>query len=516
VEIALDGFEARGVILPPAAGQFGTLRAVSGKVVYQRRPRKGSADEKSPIVYFDLKEREEKTVLADADAYELAAKGDKLLVRDGRSWAIVDLKPNQKIEKRLATSDLQMVVDPRAEWKQVFTDVWRTYRDFFYDPNLHGLDWNGLRQKYGGLLDDAVTRWDVNFVIGELIGEVNSSHTYVGGGDLEAPARRQVGMLGVDWSLENGAYRIAHIVRGAPWDLEARSPLLEPGVAVKEGDYLLAVNGAPVNPANDPYAPFEGLANATVVLSVNDRPTMNGARSIVVKTFDWGDEARLRHLAWIEANRERVDKASDGQIGYVYVPNTGVQGQTELVRQFRSQIRKAGLIVDERFNAGGQLADRFIEMMNRQNVGYIDLRNGGVQAWPPVTHYGPKAMLINGWAGSGGDAFPWFFKTMRVGPLIGERTWGGLIGPAVGHGTIDGGFYTAPPGRLYDPDGKWFNEGHGVDPDIPVVDDPGVMAKGGDPQLDAAIQEVMRAIREHPFRFAKPPALQRRVPEGNR
>jgi tricorn protease len=405
-----------------------------------------------------------------------------------------------------------MTVSPREEWRQMFNEVWRTYRDVFYDPGMHGLDWDALRSHYGALLDDAVTRWDVNFVIGELIGEVNASHTYVGGGDTERATVRRVGLLGVDWSLENGAYRIARIVRGAPWDIEVRSPLAEPGVDVNEGDYVLAVNGRPLDTGAEPFAAFEGLAGAAVLLTVNDRPGLDGAREVLVETLS--SESRLRNLEWIEANRRRVDEATGGRVGYIFVPNTAVPGQTELVRQFNSQMLRDGLIIDERFNAGGQLPDRFIEKMNRQMVTRIFFRNGEVVTYPPVNHYGPKVMLINGWAGSGGDAFPYFFKKLGVGPLIGERTWGGLIGPASGHGLIDGGYYTAPPGRLYGPDGVWFAEGHGVDPDIPVVDDPSELARGTDPQLEAAIAEVMRLIEENPPVFAAPPAFERRVAGG--
>jgi tricorn protease len=231
---------------------------------------------------------------------------------------------------------------------------------------------------------------------------------------------------------------------------------------------------------------------------------------VLVKTLS--SESRLRHLEWIEANRKRVDESSEGQVGYVFVPNTAVSGQTELVRQFKSQMRKPGLIIDERFNGGGQLPDRFIELMNRQMVNRIAFRNGAPVTYPTVTHYGHKAMLINGWAGSGGDAFPYFFKGLKVGPLLGERTWGGLIGPASGHRLIDGGFFTAPPGRIFGPDGTWFAEGHGVEPDIPVVDDPGEMARGGDPQLDAAVEEVLRLIKADPPRMPAPPEFERRVP----
>ena len=507
--IDLEGLESRAVVLPVEEGNYSMLRAVSGKVIYHRRPRSGSGSDQSPIVFYDLKEREEKTIMGDASGFEVSSDGKKLLVTQRGQWAIVDVKPGQKMEKRLATAEMEMTVDPREEWRQIFTDVWRTYRDVFYDPGMHGLDWNALRQHYGDLIDDAVTRWDVNFVIGELIGETNASHTYVGGGDTETPARRQIGLLGIDWSLENGAYRVARIVKGAPWDIETRSALSQPGVDVGEGDYILAVNGVPTDTGKDPFAAFEGLAGKAVLLTVNDRPSMDGAREVLVETMR--SESRLRNLEWIEHNRKYVEDATDGRVAYIYVPNTAVSGQTELVRQFNSQMLKDGMIIDERFNAGGQLPDRFIEKMNRRLVTRIFFRNGATTTYPPVNHYGPKVMLINGWAGSGGDAFPWFFKTLNVGPLIGERTWGGLIGPASGHQLIDGGFYTAPPGRLYGPDGVWFAEGWGVDPDIPVVDDPSELAKGRDPQLDAAIAEVMRMVRENPPTFPDPPAFEKRI-----
>jgi tricorn protease len=513
VKIDLEGFEQRVVVLPLEAGKWGGLAAVSGKVIFQRAPRSGASDEQYPIGFWDLEEREEETILDDATVFVIAADGKKMLVRSRDTFAIVDIQPGQKIggkgneNNTLDTSKLEMTLDPRAEWRQLFNDVWRTYRDYFYDPNMHGLDWNALREHYGSLLDDAITRWDVNFIIGELIGEVNSSHTYVGGGDIEQAPRRPVGLLGIDWALDSGAYRVARILGGAPWDGgEHRSPLAEPGVAVAEGDYILAVNGVTIDTARDPFAAFEGLGDQTVALTVNDGPTMEGAREVLVETMT--SEFQLRNREWIEHNRQRVLEASDGRIGYIYVPDTSVPGQTALVRQLSSQIRLPGLIIDERFNAGGQLPDRFIEKVNRQMVVRIFFRHGGTITHPTVSHYGAKAMLINGWAGSGGDAFPFFFKEMQVGPLVGERTWGGLIGPAVGHRLIDGGRFTAPPGRLYGVDGVWFAEGHGVDPDIPVIDDPNELAKGIDPQLEAAINAVLEQLAENPPVFADPPEFE--------
>jgi tricorn protease len=508
VKIDLDGFEERAVVLPPKAGRYADLQALAGKLFYRRLPRTGSDEEKSPIVFYDLKEREEKTVLADADAFAIAAGGEKILVQKKKDFALIDPKPEQKMEKKLATDTLEMTVDPAAEWHQVFDDAWRFERDFFYDPHLHGVNWNEMRTRYGALLDQCVTRSDVNFVIGELIAELNSSHTYRGGGDLEKPAKRGVGLLGVDWALENGAYRIKRIITAAPWDVEPRSPLAEPGLKVHEGDYVLAVNGAKLDTSQDPWAAFDGLAGEDVVLTVNDKPTMTGAHDVLVKTME--SEDRLRNLAWINSNRMKVDKGTDGRVGYIYVPDTGIDGQDELYRQFVGQLGKQGLVIDERFNSGGQIPDRFIELLNRPVTNYWAVRDGKDWQWPPVSIPGPKVMLINGWSGSGGDCFPLYFRMAHLGPLVGRRTWGGLIGISGAPDLIDGGHVTVPTFGVYSTDGKWIVEGHGVDPDIDVVDDPAKMVNGGDPQLDRAIEEVNRLLTEHPVVVPKRPAYEDR------
>ncbi len=496
VEIIIDGFEQRLVILPPKEGNYTDLEAAPGKVLYRRLPRTGSGDEKNPLVYFDLKEREEKTVLEDIDGYQLSVDHQKLLVWKKQDFAIVDLKSDQKMEKKLRTAELEMNVKPQAEWQQLFNDAWRLTRDYFYDPGMHGVDWEAMRKHYGNLLQDVVTRRDVNYVLGELIAELNASHTYRGGGDLESPLRQGVGYLGVDWEIHNGAYRITKIIDGAPWDSEVLSPLTMPGVNVKEGEYILAVNGIPLDVSKDPWAAFQGLGGKTVELAVSDKPTTNGARNVIVKTLE--DETRLRHLAWIESNRKRVDEKSNGRVGYIYVRSTGIDGQSELVRQFVAQFHKDGLIIDERFNSGGQIPDRFIEVLNRPALAFWAVRDGKDWPWPPIGHFGPKVMLINGWSGSGGDAFPDYFRKAGLGPLIGTRTWGGLIGMSGVPRLIDGGVVTVPTFRMYDPDGKWFKEGHGVDPDIEVMENPVLLAKGLDPQLERAIDEVMRMLKEQP------------------
>ncbi|WP_337866496.1 PDZ domain-containing protein [Ignavibacterium sp.] len=508
VKIDFNGFEERVVILPPSAGNFGSIEAVSGKLIFHRAPNSGSADKKKPVMFYDLDKREEKTIVDDADAFQISADGKKILIAKQNSYSIVDVAPDQKTDKKLPTNQLEMTVVPKEEWKQIFNDVWRLERDFFYDKNMHGVDWNEMKKRYGALIENAVTRSDVNYIIGELISELNASHTYRGGGDEETPQQRAVGYLGIDWELNNGAYRIKRIVNGAPWDTEVRSPLLASGLKVKAGDYILAVNGVKIDVSKDPFSAFEGLADKTVELTINNKPTTDGAWTIVVKTLS--DETRLRNLEWIESNRKRVEEATDGKIGYIYVPSTGIDGQTELVRMFYAQFHKQGLIIDERFNNGGQIPDRFIELLNRQPLAFWAVRDGSNWQWPPTANFGPKVMIINGWSGSGGDAFPDYFRKAKLGPLVGARTWGGLIGITGAPSLIDGGNVTVPTFRMYDPDGKWFKEGHGVDPDIDVPEDPGMLAKGVDVQLERAIQEALRLLKENPPVNPKQPEYEKR------
>lgn len=508
VNIDFAGIAGRAVVLPPDAGNYSGLTAVSGKVLYLKAPRTGSGEKSSSIVYYDLGKREEETVASDVNGFALSADGKKIMIAKGRNFYVTPVAPKQKLTKAVPTSQMEMTVNPRKEWHQIFNDVWRLERDFFYDPNMHGVDWKEMGNRYGKLIDNCVTRSDVNYVIGELIAELSSSHTYRGGGDLERPLRKAVGYLGADYQLTNGAYMIKKIIKGAPWDLDNKSPLDEPGVKVKEGDYLLAVNGVPLNINEDPWAAFEGLSGKTVELTVNSKPDMEGAWKIFVKTMN--SETTLRNLAWIESNRETVEKETGGKIGYVYVPSTGLDGQRDLVRQFTAQIGKQGLIVDERFNNGGQIPDRFIELLNRKALAFFAVRDGVNWQWPRFAITGPKVMLINGWSGSGGDAFPDFFRKAGLGKLIGERTWGGLIGITGAPGLIDGGGITVPTFRQYNPDGTWFAEGHGVDPDIKVVDDPAQMVKGIDPQLQKAIQVVMQELKTNPPVNPKQPPYQKR------
>jgi len=509
VDIDFDGIQMRMQILPPAAANYGNLAAVKGKLLYQKFPNLGSGQEaRTSLKYFDIDKREEKNIADDINDFWLCANTNKLLAKRGGSYAVIKPEEGQKFDKTLRLNEMEIMVDPVAEWKELFTDAWRMERDYFYDPNMHGVNWNTVKERYSKMLEGAVTREEVDFIIGEMIGELNASHTYHGGGDMENTPNKNVGYLGVDWQADGNYYKIKTIIRGAAWDAVTRSSLDQPGIDIKEGSYILAVNGMPITTDKEPYAFFQAMAGRTVELTYNSSASFTGAKTAIVQTM--GSEYQLRYLAWVEANRKRVDEATNGEAGYIYVPSTGIDGQEELTRQFNAQWDKKALVIDERFNSGGQIPDRFIEMLNRTPLAYWATRDGATWPWPPYAHFGPKVMLINGWSGSGGDAFPDYFKKKGLGPLIGGRTWGGLIGISGMPLLIDGGNITAPSFRMYNPDGTWFAEGHGVDPDIPVDEDLGMMSKGTDPQLERAITEIKNALKNKGYSAPKQPGYEKR------
>jgi len=508
VDIDFDGIEQRMEFLPVPAGNYGTLAVAKGKIIFMRYPNTGAPDGKGTLKFYDIEKKEEKTILDGIDNARVSANGQKVLVTKSGAFAVIAPNENQKFEKTLPLADMQVMVDPAQEWKQIFMDVWRFERDYFYDAGMHGVDWNQAKERYLKMLNGAMTREEADFIIGELIGELNASHTYHGGGDVEIPKSKAVGYLGVDWQAEGDYYKIKKIIRGAPWDAEAHSSLDMPGVNIREGDYILAVNGIPLTSAQEPYIAFTGLSNKTVELTYNSTASWTGAKTAIVKTLD--DEYRLRNLAWIENMRKKVDEETKGEAGYIFVPSTGVDGQNELIRQFNAQWDKKALIIDERFNNGGQIPDRFIEMLNRDPLAFWAIRDGSDWPWPPYANFGPKVMLINGWSGSGGDAFPDYFRRKKLGPLIGARTWGGLIGISGVPGLIDGGNITVPTFRMYNPDGTWFMEGHGVDPDIAVPEDLSAMAKGVDPQLERGITEIKTLLKTKGFNTPKRPSVEKR------
>lgn len=507
IAIDFEDMESRLVILPPDAGNIGGLMPFKGKLVYVRIPNTGSGDRNVKLVVYDLKEREEKPVIENINGARVSADGKSILVSSRGKYGIIKPAPGQKLEEPVPTDGLVMNLVPKEEWRQIFNDTWRRHRDFFYDPNMHGLDWEKLRDRYGALIEDARTRWDVSAIQSNLAAELSAGHTYTFGGDNERVRPSNTGYLGIDWELKDGTYRIARIVRPAAWDTEVRSPLDRPGVDIKAGDEILSVNGRKLSADQAPYAAFEGLAGETVSLKVR-----RGGETTahVISCLNTGEETRLRHLEWIEQNRQMVDRLSDGKLGYVYMSNTAGQGQLELVRMYYGQLAKEGFIIDERFNGGGQLADRFLELLQRPVVYNLHWRHGKDHTHPIKTNTGPVGMLINGWAGSGGDGLPWAFQELEAGPIVGERTLGILVGPATGHRLIDGGGITVPGARLYDNDGHWFWEGEGVSPDIKVWDDPNLLMQGRDPQMERVVEEVLKLLETNPpMRTPAPPAEDR-------
>jgi tricorn protease-like protein/C-terminal processing protease CtpA/Prc len=515
VEIDFDGFEARGFMLPVSAGNFNNLLSNDGgDLLYNSF---GSGAPSVKLVDLSGDEIEEKTVVAGAQMVDISGDGKKILLAgQGNQWKIADAKPGQTMSGSIQPSGLRKRVEPREEWRQLVQDAWRRHRDFFYVENMHGVDWDAVYDHYSQMVDHAASREDVGFIIGEMISELNVGHAYYWGGDVEGQPSQNVGMLGVDFEVaseqgEDGqatGFRIARMYGGAPWDTDARNPLDVLGVDVEEGDIITHVNGKPVDTSTDPWAAFVGTAGKQTTITVVDALT-GDEEAINERTYTIepiGDDQALRYRHWVEANRQYVDEASDGKIGYIHVPDTGVNGQNELFRQFYAQIDKDALIIDDRWNGGGQIPTRFIELLNRPRTNYWYRRDGKDWAWPYDSHQGPKAMLINGSAGSGGDMFPWLFKHNDLGPLVGKRTWGGLVGISGVPPLIDGGYTAVPNFGFYRTDGTWGIEGHGVDPDIEVVDDPTALASGQDPQIDAAVEYLLEAIEREGYQRPQRPA----------
>src|SRR6056297_241715 len=513
-EIQLDSFESRITMLPVSAGNIGGLMTFDGKVAYMRYPNSGSAGGPPALQAYDFEEQEEITIMEGVGSAVQSADGKSILVSAGNQYGIIQPQAGQSIEKPISTDGLVMQLVVRDEWNQIFQDTWRRYRDFFYDPNMHEVDWDEMRERYGELIEDARTRQDITYLQSNMQSELSAGHTYTGGGDTESVDFMSTGYLGIDFSMDDGVYRIARIVKPASWDTQVRSPFDRPGMDVNEGDYIHSVNGVALDPNQDPYAAFEGLNGETVSLMISSSGEMNDAEEVVVTTLSQGEESELRYLEWIENNRKMVEELSDGKLGYVYMSNTSSQGQRELVRMYYGQLDKQGFIIDERFNGGGQLADRFLELLTRPVVYNLHWRHGRDHTQPAKTNTGPMGMLINGWAGSGGDGLPWAFQELEAGPIVGERTLGILVGPATGHSLIDGGGITVPGARLYDNDGHWFWEGEGVRPDIPVWDDPNIMMQGRDPQMERVVQEVLNNLQGNPTEMTPAPPYEDRTADG--
>jgi tricorn protease len=500
VKIDPAGFENRVRAIPGSPGQYGNLSAVANGVLYIR----GAGQDRSLRLY-NIDDRKEETVLDGLIGYELSANGERMLVRVGQNYSIVAAKPAQKpADSTLNLANLQMRVDPRAEWEQEFTDAWRILRDWFYDPNMHGLDWNAMREKYGQLVPHVAHRADLDYILGEMGGELNAGHVYIGSPPELTMRRVDNGLLGADIVADSGIFRIRHIFPGENWHEDFRSPLTEPGVNVRPGDYILAVDGVSTRGVDNFYRLLENKADRVVTLRVNSRPDVAGSREERVRPVK--KETNLRYLDWVDSRRAYVEKASGGRIGYIHVPNTAQEGNRELFRSFYPQVDKDALIIDDRYNGGGFIPDRMIELLDRQVLNYWVRRGTKPTATPAYAHVGPKVMLINGYSASGGDALPYYFRKRNLGTIIGTRTWGGLIGISGNPGLMGGGSVAVPTFRFLDTDGMWAVEGIGVPPDIEVVDRPDLVAAGQDPSLEAAVKLLMDELaRTPPQRITVPP-----------
>jgi tricorn protease len=399
---------------------------------------------------------------------------------------------------------MQTLVDPKAEWAEMLHEAWRIERDFYWDPKMGGLDWAKIEKRYAALLPYVAHRSDLSYLLGEMIAELSTSHTYVGGGETAPVTRVGVGLLGADFSVDQGYYRFQKIFAGENWNAQTRSPLTEPGLKVKEGNYLISVNGVPVSAKNDVYSYFQGLATQTVALKVNDKASPEGAWEVVVRPIP--NESQLRYIDWVESRRKIVEKATDGRVGYMHVPDTSIAGIIMFDKYLNAQIGKDGLIVDERYNHGGSIPDFYIEKLQRSLLSMLTPRNGLDSPFPSQAIFGPKIMIVNELAGSGGDAFPWFFHLQKIGPIVGTRTWGGLIGYSRNIPMMDGGSVTAPEFAFWTPEkgGEWIVENRGVEPDYVVEERPDLVVSGHDPQLEKAIALAMEGIKKIPSMPARP------------
>ncbi|MFZ0760596.1 MAG: S41 family peptidase [Candidatus Sulfotelmatobacter sp.] len=513
--IDLDGIQSRIVALPVPPANIGGLGAAKGFLYYSTLPVQGLSGplpgEEPAIHAYDFKERKDKTILEGAGRWTISFDGSKILYQAHGTYGIIDAKPDlpRKIgDGALNLSGMRAEIDPPAEWKQMFNEVWRQERDYFYEPAMNGVNWEAVRDKYAALVPYAANRYDLTYIMGEMIGELSNSHTYVGGGDQPDLHPVNDGLLGVDFELDpaSGLYRFKKIYPGENWNPQTRSPLTEPGINVKEGDYLLAVNGRPLRAPQNPYQLFVNTANLTTAITVNSRPGTEGARTLAVKPL--ADESQLRELDMIDTNRRKVDQATQGRVGYIYLPDMGADGLNAFVKQFFPQIRKQGLIIDVRYNGGGFVDQLIFERLRRILAGMDAARNFKSGTVPPVVFNGYLACITNQYAASDGDIFSEFFKVYKLGPLIGERTWGGVRGIRGEIPLMDGGYITRPEFSRYDLNSHWVAENHGVAPDIEVDDRPDDIVRGKDAQLDRAIEEVMKRIEANPKTLPpRPPDL---------
>ena len=503
VTFDLEGFNDRLTALEVSPGNYVGMAANEGGVFFVAADSNGGE-----LHYYDLEKREASSVLKGISGYSLSANGKKLFWRQGEKYGIADAKPEVDADATaMDLARLEMRVDPRAEWQQMYVDGWRILRDWFWDPGHHGQDWQAIRERYAPLVAHVAHRSDLDYIFGELGAELNAGHIYVNASpDTPAAERQPGGLLGARVERdESGYYRIAHIYPGENWHEYYRSPLTEAGVTAEVGDFILAIDGVSTRGADNFYRLLENKGDRVVQLTLNDRPSERGARVERVRTVT--SEVKLRYLDWVTENRRKVHEMSDGRIGYIHVPNTAVDGNRELFKGMLAEARRDALIIDERYNGGGFIPDRMIELLARTPLNYWVWRGFEPQPRPLLSHDGPKTMLINGMSSSGGDALPYYFRKLGLGPLIGTRTWGGLIGISGNPGLADGGSIIPATFRFLSTAGEWAVENEGVAPDIEVIDRPEAIAAGRDPSLEKAVEVMLEALeKEPPQEIQAPPA----------
>ncbi len=503
VQIDFDGFDGRVRAIPGDPGAYRALSASADALYYL----KGGAGAPPRLLRYALEAREEKGVLTGVADYSLSADGKKILFSQGGGFGFIDAAPDQKADAKLDLSHLAVRSVPREEWAQIYRDAARLVRDWFYDPNLHGRDWPAIIERYGELMPYVASRNDLDWILNEVMAELGAGHAYVERRPDWSPVeRKDGGLLGAEVAADpSGYFRIAKIYPGENWHEDFRSPLTEPGVRAEVGELILSVDGVSTKGVDNLYRLLENKGGRTVSLLLNKKPTPDGAHEEKITTIT--SEQNLRYLDWVEASRRRVEKASGGKIGYIHLPNTAVEGNRELFKHFYPQVNKDALILDDRYNGGGFIPDSMIALLSRPRLNYWVRRGEEPNTTPDFVNSGPKACLINWSAGSGGDAFPYYFKKLGLGPLIGTRTWGGLIGLSGNPPLMDGGFVLVPQFRFLDTEGNWVVENVGVSPDIEVIDRPDLIAKGQDPTLEKAIEVLLAELAKSPRKKVVVPSI---------
>jgi tricorn protease len=513
VILGFDGLDRRLVAVPGlaarhyqalAAGRAGEIFLLEGPAVLDADAEDGGS---GPLWKYSLEERKATKLAGDVAEVHVSRDGSRLLLHRDDAWAIVDVpEGDDEIEAgegELELDDVEVRVDPLAEWRQMYHEAWRIERDFLYDPGYHGLDLAAAERRYAPYVAGLAHRDDLNYLFSEMLGELTLGHVFVGGGDRPEPPEVKGGLLGADWEIAGGRYRIARVYSGETWNPGLEAPLARPGVDARAGEYLIAVDGRDVRPPASLYSFFEATAGRTVHLRLAADPAGRSGRDVEVVPVE--SERKLRYRAWAEGNRRTVTERSQGRLGYVHLPDTGGSGYDEFNRYFFAETDREGLVVDERDNGGGLVADYVVEILGRRLLWGVAAREGRDMLSPAGAVYGPKVMLINRHAGSGGDALPWMFRKLGLGPLVGTRTWGGLVGIWDYPELVDGGRVTAPRGGLYTVDGRWEVENRGVAPDFAVEVTPKDFAAGRDPQLEKAIELALAELARGGFRRPQRP-----------